>query len=190
MILASDLRKDGIFILDGTPHKVLEAHHQKMARQGAVVQTKLRNLLNGATISRNFNGNERFEEAEIEKRKLLFLYKHRGEYGFANPGNRAERFILEESQLGNEKHFLKPNLEVDVEFFGGEIVNIIPPIKGDYKVVEAPPNVKGDTASGGNKAVTIETGAKILTPLFIEEGDVIRVNTEKGEYVERVKKGN
>jgi len=189
MLGVNDLRKDTIFIFDGAPHRVLELQHKKMARQGATVEAKLRNLVSGATITRSFLTSARFEEAEIEKRELLFLYEHRGEYGFANPTNRSERFILKEGELGDEKNFLKPNSEITAEFFDGRIIHIVPPIKVDFKVIEAPPGLKGDTASGGSKEVVIETGAKIKTPLFINEGDVIRVNTQKGEYAERVSKG-
>lgn len=190
MLTVNDLQKDTIFMLDGAPHRVLEVHHKKMARQGASIQTKLKNLITGATLSRNFMGAGRFEEAEIEKRGLIFLYEHRGEYAFIEPDDRSKRFMVKESQLGDERQFLKPNLEVSAEFFEGEIIRIVLPIKVEYKVIEAPPGVRGDTVSGGSKQVVIESGATIQTPLFIDEGDIIRVNTERGEYAERVSKGN
>lgn len=189
MLNVNDLQKDTMFILDGVPYRVLEVDHKKVARQGASVQTKLKNLISGATLSRNFTGADKFEEAEIDKKTLTFLYGHRGEYVFIEPDDKSVRFTLKEDDLGPEKDYLKPNLEVVAEFFDEKIIRIIVPVKVDYKVVEAPPGVKGDTVSGGTKQVKIESGAMIQTPLFIEMDDVIRVNTERGEYAERVKKG-
>lgn len=187
MILANDLKKDTIFLLDEQPHKVLSTVHVKKARQGATVQLKLKNLISGSTISRNVSSNERFEKAEIERRELEFVYNHRGEYVFSDPQDKSQRFSLSEEQLGDTKLFLKEGLRVGAEYFNDKIINIVLPIKVDYKVIEAPPNVKGNTASGGAKTVIIESGAQIQAPLFIEEGDVIKVNTQKGEYAERAK---
>lgn len=189
MISVNDFKKDIIFLFDGAPHRILEVHHKKMARQGASVQTKLKNLISGTTLSRNFTSAARFEEVDIVHKQLIFLYEHRGEYVFVDPEDRSERFILKEDRLEGEKDFLKSNLEVAAHFMGDEIIQIVLPIKVDYRVIEAPPGLKGNTVSGGNKQVVIETGARIQTPLFIEEGDFIRVNTQRGEYAERVSKG-
>ena len=124
----------------------------------------------------------------IEKVKLIFVYANKGEYIFYEPPDKSKRLTLNEGQAGEISKFLKANLEIAAEKFEGKIIGINLPIKVDYKVTEAPPNVKGNTASGGTKQVTIETGAVILTPLFIESGDIIKINTQKGEYVERVEK--
>lgn len=188
MLSINDLQKDTIFLFEGAPYKVLEIQHKKMARQGATVQVKIKNLVSGSTLSRSFFPSDKFEEAELEKRSLLFLYEHRGEYGFVLPQNRSQRFILKVDEVGDKAQFLKSNLEVTAVFFNGNIISIELPIKVDYTVAEAPPGIRGDTASGGSKPVKIETGATVQTPLFINVGDTIRVNTEKGEYVERVKK--
>lgn len=185
----NDLKKDVVFLWEGAPHKVLEVQHKKMARQGATVEAKFRNLINGSTITRTFFPSERLEEAEVEKKELLFLYEHRGEYCFVDPADRSQRSTLTKDEVGESAAFLKPNLGVTAEYFDGKIISIVLPIKVEVKVVEAPPGLKGDTASGGSKAVKIETGAMIQTPLFINAGDIIRVNTQKGEYVERVEKG-
>ena len=188
MLTVSDLAKDLIILLDGAPHRILEVHHKKIARQAATVDAKLKNLLSGSTVSRTFSSSEKFEEAEVEKRDLQFEYSNRGKYVFVNPQDKSERYELIEDNLGDEKGFLKEGLSISAHFFKGEIISIELPVKVNYKVIEAPPNIKGNTVSGGTKQVKIESGAMISTPLFIEAGDIIRVNTEKGEYAERVKK--
>lgn len=187
MIDINSIKKDDVIIVGDQPNRVVEISHMKKARQGATVQMKLKNLATDATISKNFNSNERFREADIERRELEFVYNHRGEYIFNNPQDKSQRFSLNEKQLIGTKLFLKEGLRVTVEYFNDKIINIVLPIKVDYKVVEAPPSIKGNTASGGTKTVTIESGAQIQVPLFIAEGDSIKVNTQKGEYAERTK---
>ena len=187
MLDINSIKKDDVIIVGGQPNRVLGASHMKKARQGATVQLRLKNLLTGATVSKNFSSNERFEEADIERRELEFVYNHRNEYIFNNPQDKSQRFSLNEDQLNGIRLFLKGGLRVTAEYFNDKIINIVLPIKVDYKVVEAPPNIKGNTASGGTKTVTIESGAQIQVPLFIEEGDSIRVNTQKKEYAERTK---
>lgn len=188
MISANDARKDDTIILDGKPHKVLEASHMKKARQGAMVQLKLKNLLTGATLSRTFGSGERFGEADLQKRELEFVYNHKDEYVFSDASDKSQRFSLSKEKLGGKASFLNSGLHITAEYFGDNLIDIILPIKAEYKVVAAPPNVRGNTAGAATKSVTIETGAQIQAPLFIGEGDIIKVNTEKGEYVERVSK--
>jgi len=189
MLTVNELQKDTLILIDGQPCKVLEIQHKKVARQAATAEAKLRNLITGSTITRSFNPSaDRFEEAEVIKEPLLFVYENRGKYVFCKPDNKGERYELEEGNLGDEKLFLKPNLEISAHFFKGNIISVELPIKVEYRVVEAPPNVRGNTVSGGTKQVKIESGATISAPLFIEENDTIRVNTQKKEYVERVKK--
>ena len=126
------------------------------------------------------------EEAEVEKVKLKFIYSHRGKFVFQKIDT-PQRFELQEEVIGEKKDYLKEGLEVEGYFFEGKLISISLPPKVDLKVIEAPPGIKGDTKQGGTKTVVLETGKKINVPLFIEAGDIIRVNTEKGEYVERVK---
>ncbi len=167
-----------------------------------MAQTKIKNLINGKVLSRTFHQNESIIEAEVEKVKSKFIYNHRDEYwfvpyrdevsgaGLCGEKDRFGRFSLNREAIGNAVLFLKPNTIIESLKFEDKIINIKLPIKIDLKVVEAPPSIKGDTAQGGTKTVVLETGAKISTPLFIEEGDLIRVNTETGEYAERAEKGN
>lgn len=189
MLSMNDLKNGTFVVYENTPYQVLEVQHLHMGRGGSSIQTKLKNLKTGQVLARNFKPSDTFEEAEIEKHKVKFLYGHRGEYWFCEESNPKNRFQLTEDVLGGAVHFLKPNTIVEDLNFKGEVLNITLPIKMDFKVTEAPPCTRGNTAQGGTKTVTIETGAQITTPLFIEAGDIIRINTQTGEYVERVEKG-
>jgi elongation factor P len=188
MLSYNELTKGILFVMDGEPWEVLESHFLRMQQRKAVVQTKIKNLISGKIVDRNFQPSEAFEEIEIEKIKVKFLYTHRGEFWFNESGNPQVRFSLKAEVLGGSEKFLKPNMEIIAFKFSDKIINIELPVKADYKVIEAPPAIRGDTAQGGTKVITIETGAKITAPLFINEGDIIKINTETGEYVERIKK--
>lgn len=184
----NELKPKVFFILEGQPYEVLETHHLKMQQRRPVVQTRMRNLVNGKTLERNFAQSDIFEEADIERRQVKFLYNHRDEYWFADPVNPAQRFKLEKEIIGDNYKYLKPNTLLEAISFDGKIITIELPIKMDFKVIEAPPAIRGDTAQGGVKQVVLETDATVNVPLFISEGDVVRLNTETGEYVERIEK--
>jgi len=160
-----------------------------MQQRKPVAQTKIRNIITGKILSRNFQHMESFKEAEIEYKKVKFVYFHRDKFVFCDIQNPSARFELPAEIIGDKAKFLKPNSEVEVVSFQGKTINIRLPIKMDFKVIEAPPAIRGNTAQGGAKVVIIETGAQISVPLFVNEGDVIKINTETGEYVERVEKG-
>ena len=188
MLSINDLQNGSIIKIDGQPFVVLSVKHLHIGRGGSSVQTKIKNLKTGQVLERNYKPADVFEEVEIEKMKSRFLYESRGIYWFDEMGNPKNRFSLKAEEMGDAAPFLKPNLEVLAIKFGDAIISIELPIKIDYKVLEAPPAVRGDTAQGGTKVVVVESGAKVLTPLFIQEGDVIRINTQTGEYTERVLK--
>jgi len=188
MLTINELKRGTIFELEGQPHVVLEYHHVKIGRGGAVLQTKIKNLITRATISRNFKQADRFEEVEIEKKDAVFIYEGHGGYWFHYAEDKSNRFSLTEDLISEEKRFLKSDLAVQVHTYKEKVIRIVLPVKIEYTVTEAPPVMRGNTSEGGNKTVIIETGATIQTPLFIEEGDTILVNTETGEYVERIKK--
>lgn len=188
MLSINDLKNGSLVVVDGEPYTLMSIKHLHMGRGGASLQTKIRNLRTGQVYERNFKPADEFKEAEIEKITSRFLYENRGLYWFNEVGNPKNRFSLKFEKIGDSAQFLKPNLEVQAVKFENKIINIELPIKADYKVIEAPPAIRGDTAQGGTKTVIIETGAKISTPLFINEGDVIRINTQTGEYVERIEK--
>lgn len=185
----NELKPKTFFILEGQPYEVLETHHLKMQQRRPVVQTRMRNVLNGKTLERNFAQSDIFEEADIEKKNVIFLYNHRDEYWFSEINDPSKRFKLDKLIIGESYKYLKNNTILDAILFNGQIINIDLPIKMDFEVIEAPPAIRGDTAQGGVKQVKLETGASVNVPLFISEGDVIRLNTETGEYVERTGKG-
>lgn len=189
MLTINDLKNKMIVLIEGVPYQVLEVRHLHMGRGGSSVQTRIKNLATGQVFSRNFKPADTFQGADLEKREFTFLYAHRNEYVFAAKDKPAERYVLGVERLGEAAAWLKPQTPVGAVFLGGELLAVNLPIKVDLRVVEAPPAFRGDTVSGATKSVTLETGAKIQTPLFIGEGDVVRVNTESGEYVERAAKG-
>ena len=184
----NELKAKTFFIYEGQPYVVLETHHLKMQQRRPTVQVKMHNLINGKILERNFAQSDVFEEADVEKLKVKYLYSHRDQYWFSNEKDSSKRFELAEDVLGASVKFLKPNTILEAVSFEGKIINVDLPVKMEFKVVEAPPAVKGNTAQGGVKQVKIETGAMINAPLFINEGDIIRINTETGEYVERADK--
>lgn len=188
MLSMNDLSRGTLFILDGAPFEVLEISHSHIGRGGSNTTARVRNAKTGQVYTRTFKQSDTFEEADIEKRPISFLYSHRDEYIFINPKDRSKRFPISLEILGDKTMWLKPNMELTGVFLGDEIISIILPIKLDLKVTEAPPGLRGDTAQGGTKQITLETGAKIAAPLFINQDDVVRVNTESGEYTERVTK--
>jgi len=188
MLSYFDLRRGVQFVLDGQPYQVLEFRQMGKSQDVVVAQTKIKNLITGQVLTRNFHQGDRFEEAAIEKKPAKFIYGHRGKFVFSEANNPSKRFeISQEALLGAEK-FLKPGQELTLLFFNEQLMNIELPIKVALKVTEAPPGIKGDTAQGGSKPCTLETSAIVNTPLFIEAGDIIEVNTETGEYVRRVEK--
>ena len=174
--------------MDGEPYLVLEYNFLRMQQRKPTVQTKLKNLITGKIVSKSFQGSDAFPEAEIDKKPITFLYRNRGESWFCEKSNPKNRFKLEESIIADQAKFLKPNTEILAYKFGERIINIELPVKMDYKVVEAPPSYKGDTATGGSKTVKLENDLMMQVPMFINEGDIIRVNTSTGEYVERAEK--
>lgn len=190
MLSYTDLKKGVLFIRDGKPFEVVDANFSRMQQRKAVVNARIRDLTNDKLIDVTMQPSDYFEEAAVEKRPLIFLYAHRGEYFFADPDKRQNRFPLKEEVLGDNKNWLKPNTELMALFFNNKLLTLTLPIKMDLEVTEAPPGIQGDRAQGGTKAVTLETGAVIQVPLFINTGDIVRVNTQTGTYAERVSKND
>ncbi|MBP6868719.1 MAG: elongation factor P [Candidatus Pacebacteria bacterium] len=170
------------------PYEVLSSHVFRMQQRKPVNQTKLRNLVSGKVTEISFHQSETVPEADIAKMEAQYLYTNRGESWFAEEGNPKNRFAFPEDAVSEKVKWLKQNSTVEVMLYKEKPITVSIPVKVDLRVTEAPPAIKGDTATGGNKLVTLETGAGVLTPLFINEGDVIKINTDTGEYVERVSK--
>ena len=186
--------KPGAYILyNDEPFEVLESHVARTQQRKPQNQTKLRSLLSGRVVTVSFHASERVAEADIDSRPIKFIYENRGQYCFAETSDPPKRFFLDPAIIGPQAKFLNGNTEVTALTFTSDnderkIIGIKVPIKVDLTVTEAPPAVRGNTVQGGTKQVTLETGATVSTPLFVNEGDVIRINTETGEYVEQVDK--
>jgi elongation factor P len=178
------LRKYIIF--ENEPYEVLASHVFRKQQRKPVNATKLRNLLSGRIVEHSFHVSDKVEEADIDTKKVKFLYTNRGEYWFCEEKDPSNRFKLEESVLGPAIKFIKTNSTIDALMFDEKIFGVKIPIKVELKVTEAPDAVRGDTAKGGNKQITLETGVVINAPMFVKEGDIVRINTETGEYAERV----
>lgn len=186
MLDYSDIERGTQLIIDDEPYEILEARPMKKARGQAVLQTKIKNLITGNTLSRNIQQGESFEAAEISKFEAKFLYSRRGHYFFSEKDNPSKRFDLTAEQIGIAGKFLKPNQTVEGLIFKERVINVSLPIKVQLKVIIAPPTIKGERAQAGTKQIILETGAKINVPPFIKKGDIIEVNTETNEYVRRI----
>jgi len=202
MLSYTDLKKGTLFVYEGHPYEVIESGFLRMQQRKAVMQTKIRNLVNGKILDRNWQASDEFEEAEVDRAYAEFIYASKDarlpssaaqaaggqEYWFHEKGNPKARFSLTAEQIGEQAKFLKPKTEVTTFVFKDKVIKVQMPVKMDFVVTEAPPAIRGNTAQGGSKSVEIEGGARISAPLFVNTGDVIRINTETGEYVERVSK--
>lgn len=184
MLNFNEIKTGKVIKVNAEPYIIIKTDHHKMGRGGAVLKIKCRNLINGNVLERTYQGSEKAEEAETETKKANFMYKDKDEAYFMDNSN-YEQFNLHLEEIGESAKFLKDGTDVDVLYFENKPVSISLPIKMDFKVVSAPPGVKGNSAGNVNKQVEIETGAVLNVPMFINEGDVIRVNTDTGEYVER-----
>ncbi len=194
----NEIREKKIIIYDDEPCEVIDSHVARTQQRKPQNQVKLRSLISGKTISATFHVSDTADEADIEKKEVKFLYHNKGEYWFCEPNNPRNRFKLDASLIGDTGKFFKENSNVIALVWDngedeeentvgmGKVIKITLPIKMEFRVKEAPPAVRGDTSKSGNKTIILENGATLTTPMFIEEGDIIRVNTETGEYVERV----
>jgi len=186
----NEIREKKIIIYGDEPCEVIESHVARTQQRKPQNQVKLRSLISGKVFPATFHVSEGAHEADIMKRDITFLYENRGEYWFCDPEDKSKRFKLEEILIGDAAKFLKQNGNVTALVWDDDdeekIIKVTLPIKMELKVKDAPPAVRGDTSKGGNKIITLENGATLNAPMFINEGDTIRVNTETGEYVERV----
>ena len=185
MLEYNEITVGKFIIFDEEPWEVIDSHVFRKQQRKPVNATKLKNMITGRVTEYSFHQSEKAEEAEIENKDIQFIYESKGEYWFHEVGNPGKRFALTKDQVGNPGKFLKKDTVAKAMVFDEQIIGVKLPIKMELKVVEAPPGTKGNTAQGGSKQVKVETGAYVNTPLFINEGEVIRVNTETGEYVER-----
>lgn len=185
MLEYNEILPKRVILLDGEPYEVLDAHVFRKQQRKPVNQTKLRHLITGKVTEQAFHVSEKVEEADLSTKSVKFLYNNRGEWWFCAENNPSDRFKLEEDTIGTPGKFLKPNTVVEALVFDEKIISVRVPIKVELLVKEAPPAVRGDTSKGGNKIITLETGATVNAPLFINEGDRVIINTLEGAYVER-----
>ncbi|MCD8494548.1 MAG: hypothetical protein LRY41_00795 [Candidatus Pacebacteria bacterium] len=189
----NEIREKKYIIYENEPYEVLSSHVARTQQRKPQNQVKMRNLIDGRGVNETFRSSDTVEEADISKREAKYLYQKGTEYWFSAPDNPKDRFMLSEESIDDQtKRFMRQNENVSLLIFEyhdeERIIGIRLPMKMDFTVTEAPPNIKGDTATGGNKVVTLDNGATVSAPLFVNVGDVIRINTETGDYVERVEK--
>lgn len=184
----SEILPRKIILIDGQPFEVLDAHVFQKQKSRPVNHTKVKNLLTGSVKEVVFHQFEKAEEADMASREVKYLYENRGEYWFCDPTNPKDRFKLSAELLGAGIAFIKPNSVINATTFNEEIIALRYPVKVELKVTESAPAVRGNTSGNASKIVTLETGATVNVPMFINEGDIIRINTETNEYTERVEK--
>ena len=187
MLEYNEITVGKFIIFEREPWEVLDSHVFRKQQRKPVNATKLKNMITGRVTEYSFHVSDKAEEADIENKNIKFIYSNsqKGEYWFHEENDPSKRFSLSEDQVGFGVQFLKKDTLAKAMVFDDEIIGVKLPIKVELKVVEAPPSTKGNTAQGGSKQVKVETGATINTPLFINEGDTIRINTQTGDYVER-----
>ena len=176
-------------VMDGDPYIVLDNTTIKKGRGKASNNVKMKNLRSGGVVELTFHQSDVLDEAELEKRDVKFLYHNKGEHWFCDPTNPSDRYHLSDDIVGNLADFVKENSILQAVVFNDEIMNVLTPIKVELVVKEASEAVKGNTSSSATKEVTLETGLVLQVPQFINQGDVIAVNTELKQYSERVTKG-
>ena len=170
------------------PYEVLSAHIFRMQKRKPVNQTRLRNMVNGSVLEISFHSSETIDEADTDHMDAVYLYSNQNESWFAEEGNAKNRFSFPMESVHDQVQWLAPNSIVEVLTYEEKPMTIKIPVKVDLEVKDAPPAVKGNTVSGGTKLVELVTGAKVNVPLFINNGDIIRINTDTGNYDERVTK--
>ena len=172
--------------IDGDPYIIVEFQHVKPGKGGAFVRTKMKSLKSGNVIDRTFRSGEKVDTPELEEKTMQYLYAADKDRAFMDTSS-YEQLTMSEKQLGDSINYLKENMEIKVLYFKGQPINIDIPMFVELKIARTDPGVRGDTASGGSKPATLETGAVVKVPFYLNEGDVIKVDTRTGTFIERVK---
>lgn len=184
MISAGDFRNGITIELEGNIYQIIEFQHVKPGKGAAFVRTKLKNIKSGGVVEKSFRPTEKFQLAHIDKSAYMYLYKDGDMYVFMNQEN-YEQITLSEDNVGDALKFVKENDECKLCSYQGEVFAIEPPMFAELEVTETEPGVKGDTATGATKPATVETGAMVMVPLFVNLGDKIKIDTRTGEYLSR-----
>jgi elongation factor P len=185
-VSTAEFRKGLKIELEGEPYIIADFLHVKPGKGGAFVRTKLKSLVTGNVIDRTFRSGEKVQTPALEERNMQYLYREGQTYNFMD-SDTYEQLTLSADQLGEDSNFLKENIQVRIVFHNGKPIGVELPFFVELTIVKTEPGVRGDTARGGTKPATVETGAVIQVPLFLNEGDVIKVDTRTGEYIERAK---
>ena len=186
MLDISQVRLGSVVKYDGAPYSITSAQQKQVGRGGSIKVLKMKNLIDGKVLEKTIQGSDRMEEADLNRGKAQYLYKEGNEIHFMN-NESFEQFSIEKGNVGEAINYLVEGTDVNILYFEGKPVSVDIPVKVELKVTDAPPGVKGDTAGTATKVITLETGYEINAPLFIKQGDKVRINTETGAYVERVK---
>jgi len=184
MISSNDFRTNMTITYEGDAWQIIEFQHVKPGKGAAFVRTKMRNLCTGSVIEKSFNPTEKFENAQIDRREMNYLYESDGQYTFMD-NESFEQMELSKDQLGDALNYLIENMTVKIVIYESRILGVELPNTVELKVVETDPGIRGDTATGGSKPAKMETGYIVKVPLFINEGDVLRIDTRSGDYIER-----
>ncbi len=185
MVSTGDLRKGIAIELDGELWQILDYHHIKMGRGSAQVRIKLRNIKRGQTIERTFQAGEKWPRAQLDRRPVQFLYRDGDEFHFMDTDT-YDQFALRAEQLDDAVNYLKDGMTLDRTAYQGETIGVELPVSVDLRVDSTEPGFAGDTAQGARKPARLESGLVVQVPLFVEEGDSVRVDTRSGEYLTRV----
>ena len=184
MISAGDFRNGVTFEMDGNVYQIIEFQHVKPGKGAAFVRTKIRNVIVGSVVEKTFNPSDKFPTAFVERKDMEFSYSDDGLYYFMDPES-YELVPVNASELGDNFKFVKENMVCKILSYKGKIFGVEPPTFVELEVTKTDPGFKGDTATNAMKPATLETGAEIRVPLFIDEGDMVRIDTRTGEYMER-----
>lgn len=188
VIATSDFRKGAKLLLRGEPYIIVDFQHVKPGKGGAFVRTKMKNMITNLIKEETFRSGERFEQPDLEYKNMQYLYKEDELYNFMDQES-FEQATFDAKQIGDTLEYLQEQASYVVLYFNGRPISVQPPMFMELKVTETPPGVKGDTAQGGgNKPATLESGLVVQVPLFINEGDIIKVDTRENTYIERIKK--
>lgn len=185
MVTAGDFKKGVTFEMDGQIYAIIDFQHVKPGKGAAFVRTKIKNVISGAVVERTFNPTDKFPKAHIERKNMQYLYEDGGLYYFMD-NETYEQIPLNHGQVEDAIQYLKPNDTAYIKFYKGEAFSVEPENFVEMEIIHTEPGFKGDTATGATKPATIETGAVVMVPLFVNLGDRIRVDTRTGEYMERV----
>ena len=185
MISAGDFRNGVTLEIEGNVYQIMEFQHVKPGKGAAFVRTKLKNIINGGVVEKTFRPTEKFPAARIDRVEMQYLYSDGDLYNFMNTEN-YDQIALNKDDIGDALKFVKENEMVKVCSYNGNVFAVEPPLFVELEITETEPGFKGDTATGATKPATVETGAVVYVPLFVEQGDKIKIDTRTGEYLSRV----